>query len=84
MNICNEFDNYMRELFEVEPLLGNFGAILKSCIHGNLGVYHSVTLHLQMQSNGKGHTWVTEDRKAEELDSLRIDSHEVWCWGGML
>ena len=22
VNICNEFDNYMRELFEVEPPLG--------------------------------------------------------------
>ena len=23
-NICNEFDNFMHELFEVEPPLGNF------------------------------------------------------------
>lgn len=23
INICNEFDNFMRELFEVEPPLGN-------------------------------------------------------------
>jgi hypothetical protein len=24
INICNEFDNFMRELFEVEPPLGKF------------------------------------------------------------
>ena len=31
VNICNEFDNYMREL------------ILKSCVLDNPGVTHSVT-----------------------------------------
>ena len=29
LNICNEFDNYMRGLFAVEPSLGKFGANLK-------------------------------------------------------
>lgn len=24
LNICNEFDNFMRELFEVEPPLGKY------------------------------------------------------------
>ena len=62
----------MRELFEVEPALSKFGAFLKSCILGNPGVTRSVTLHLLMQSNGKGHTWVTEDGKVDdELDCLR-------------
>ena len=30
VNICNEFDKYMRELFEVEPPLGKFDSILEN------------------------------------------------------
>ena len=30
VNICNEFDNFMRELFEVEPPLGKFDSNLES------------------------------------------------------
>ena len=72
MNICNEFDNYTRELFEVEPPLCKFGPFLKSFIHGNPGITHSITLHLQMQRNRKGHTWVAKDGKIDdELDCLR-------------
>ena len=29
MSICSEFDNFMRELFEVELSLGKFRVILK-------------------------------------------------------
>lgn len=32
VDICNEFDNFVREMFEVEPPVGEFGCLLEKLV----------------------------------------------------